>query len=185
MPIGNFMPVSPIRIAAGPESARAADALRQVVERRDEWPFPWVIPPPKSIRRNPAGYIVTPAVGTTATILSFTVPQGYQFELIGLVLCAVTTGMLAIGNPGDFLFTVNRNLPTSGTVPLQGSPLADLQNIPFPLGLQAGGVFPFPLPRSENFGPTDIIRANVTNVSGNAGAPNYALAMFTGWLRKA
>ena len=173
----------PLRIASGPESAIAAEKLRQVEARRDNWPFPWVYPPPHSKRRNPMGSIVTPAVAATATILQFTVPQGYQFELTGLICCVVTTGMLPIGNPGDFTFTVDRNLPTSGTTPLQGSPLADLQNIPFPLGSPQNG--PFLLPRAENFGPTDIIRVNVTNVSGNAGAPNFALAMLAGWTRKA
>ena len=179
------MPAMRLRIANGPEAARATDQLRQLVARRDEWPFPWVIPPPNSIRRNPMGYVLMPAVAASATILTFQVPQGFQFDMLGLVVCAVTTGMVGVGNPGDYIFTVNRNLPASGTVPLQGSPLADLQNIPFSLGLDAGGVYPFPLPRSENFGPTDIIRANVYNASGAAGTPNFALAMFTGWLRKA
>ncbi len=172
----------PVRVATGPETARAADKLREVGERRDAWPYPWMIPPPNSERRNPMGLIVTPAVGATGTILAFTVDQGYQFELLGLILAVVTTGWVPIGTPGDFTFSVTRNLPTSGTVPLQGSPLADLQNIPFPLG--SPQFAPFPLPRSENFGPTDVIRANVTNVSGIAGAPNFALAMLAGWLRK-
>jgi hypothetical protein len=172
-----------VRVAAGPETAKAADQLRQLVERRDQHPFPWVIPPPKSIRRNPWGQIATPALGVQSTVLSFTVPQGYQFDMIGVILAAISTGMSLIGNPGDFLFTISRNLPTSGTVPLQGSPLADFQQIPFALGQP--WFMPFLLPRSENFGPTDIIRANVLNVSGAVGAPNYAVAMFTGWLRKA
>jgi hypothetical protein len=174
--------LGPVRVASGPESAKATDKLRIECEKRDAWPFPWVYPPPNSERRNPMGNILAPAVGATATILAFTVDQGYQFELMGLILGVFTTGMLAIGNPGDFTFSVTRNLPTSGTVPLQGSPLADLQNIPFPLGNPL--FMPFPLPRSENFGPTDVIRANVTNVSGTGGAPNFALAMFCGWLRK-
>jgi hypothetical protein len=152
----------PVRVASGPESAKATDKLRLECENRDAWPFPWVYPPPNSERRNPMGFALTPAVAATAEVLAFTVDQGYQFEMLGL--------------------SITRNLPTTGTVPLQGSPLADLQNIPFPLGNPQ--FMPFPLPRSENFGPTDVIRATVLNVSGGVGAPNFALAMFCGWLRK-
>jgi hypothetical protein len=183
MPISPpWNPVQPVRVASGPESAKATDKLRLECEKRDAWPFPWVYPPPNSERRNPMGLILTPAVAATAEILAFTVDQGYQFEMLGLIVGVYTSGMLPIGNPGDFTFSITRNLPTTGTVPLQGSPLADLQNIPFPLGNP--GFMPFPLPRSEHFGPTDVIRATVLNVSGGVGAPNFALAMFTGWLRK-
>jgi len=102
--------------------------------------------------------------------------------MIGVILAAISTGMSLIGNPGD------SSLPSRGTCPqwdgaLAGFPARDFQQIPFALGQP--WFMPFLLPRSENFGPTDIIRANVLNVSGAVGAPNYAVAMFTGWLRKA
>jgi hypothetical protein len=164
--------------------AIAADKLRKLhAELRDLWPFPWVYPPPDSERRNPSGYVVMPAVGAAAQVLQFQVPSGFQFELQQLMFCSVTTGMVPIGNPGDYLWTVNRNTPNTGTAP-QGSPLADLQNVPFPFGNPVLRAL-MPLPRSENFGPTDIIRVYVTNVSGAAGAPNYAVAMLAGWQRKA
>ena len=168
------------RVASGPSDMKAADELRKVMERRDLWPYPWVYPPPDSIRRNPAGAILAPVASDI--ILTFQVPQGFQYDLQGVMFGIFTTNMLAVGNPGDFTFSVTKNQPQTGTV-LQGVAIADFLNFPFPLGspLQR----PFPLPRSENFGPTDVIRVEVTNVSGTAGAPNYALAMLAGWLRKA
>lgn len=179
------MPVSimsGVRVASGPEAAFATDKIRRQVEARDAWPFPWVYPGPDSSRRNPTGYIVTPAVGVTAAILTFTVPQGYVFDMQGLLLCAVTTGMVLIGNPGDFTFSVDRNTPVGGGA-LQGGPLADLTAVPFNLGSPSIG--PMPLSRAETFQGNDVIRAKITNVSGAAGAPNYGIAIFSGWLRVA
>ena len=170
------------RIATGPQQVKAIDALRRELERRDQWPFPWVFPPPDSLRRNPTGSVLTPAVGVQATILTFTIPQGYQFELVGLLFCAVTTGMVLIGNPGDYTFSVDRNTPLGGGA-LQGGPLADLTAVSFPFGSPAIGAMP--LPRSETLAPNDTVRVKITNVAGAAGAPNYGIAMLTGWLRKA
>lgn len=172
----------PQRVATGPEGVKAADKLREMIARRDLWPFPWVYPPPDSMRRNPSGSILTPAQGASAIVLAFQVPQGFQFELQAVMFCAVTAGMVVVGSPGDFTWTVNRNTPLTGTAP-QGSPLADFQAIPFNWGSPSQG--PVELPRSENFGPTDIIRVYCNNVSGDAGAPNFAVAQLFGWQRKA
>lgn len=177
-----------IRVATGPEDVKAAAKLSEVLTRRDNWPFPWVYPPPDSQRRNPnatnlgPGYVVMPAVGDSSVVLAYQVPSGFQFEMTDLMFCPITTGFVPIGNPGDYTFTVNRNTPSTGTAP-QGSPLADLQNVPFPMGSPIQG--PVKLARSENFGPTDIIRVYVNNVSGLAGAPQYAVAQLFGWQRKA
>lgn len=171
------------RISQGPESVKAADALRRDQERRDLWPYAWVYPPPASERRNPEGYIVTPAVSATPVLVfQYKVPSGFQFELQSVMFCAVTTGYVPIGNPGDFLFTINKNTPSAGTAP-QGSPLADLQLVPFPFGSPIQG--PVELARSENFQPTDIVSLFVTNISGAVGSPNFIVGMFAGWQRKA
>jgi hypothetical protein len=179
-----FMGQGSSRYAGAPESTKAADAIRQIVERRDLWPYPDVYPPPNSERRNPTGYIVMPAIAPTTPVLVFQykVPSGFQFDLQAVMFCAVTTGMKPIGNPGDVLYTINRNVPTTGSAP-QGSPLADLQLIPFPFGNPIMG--PVELPRSENFQPTDIVSLYITNVGAAAGAPNYVVGLFAGWQRKA
>jgi len=172
-----------VRYAQGPESVKAADNLRQIVERRDAWPYPHVYPPPESERRNPGGYIAMPAVSATPVLVfQYKVPSGLQFDLQAVMFCAVTTGMVPIGNPGDVLYTINRNTPATGTAP-QGYPLADFQLVPFAFGSPVNG--PVLLPRSENFQPTDIVSLYVTNVAAGPGAPNFVVGMFAGWQRKA
>jgi hypothetical protein len=171
------------RYANGPESVKAADANRRIQESRDLWPFPWVYPPPASERRNPPGFLVMPAQSATPVLVfQYKVPSGFQFEMTDIMFAAVTTGMVLIGNPGDVLFTVNRNTPASGFAP-QGSPLADLQLVPFNFGSPQNG--PIQLRHSENFQPTDIVSLYVTNVGATAGAPNFIVGMFAGWQRKA
>jgi hypothetical protein len=177
-----YMGQSSTRVAEGPEDTKAVDKIRQVIERRDNWPYPWSYPPPNSQRRNPSGFVVMPAQGTSAIALAFQVPQGFQFDLVKIMFAAVTTGMVLVGNPGDYAFTVNRNTPSTGSAP-QGSPLADFQNVPFNFGSPAHG--PIDLARAENFGPTDIIRVYINNVTGTAGAPNFGVALLEGWQRKA
>lgn len=178
------MAASPLRIASGPAAAKAADAIRRAQEARDLWPFPYVYPPPQSERRNPCASIVMPAQGAGPTlVLQFKVPSGMQFELTDVMFASITTGMIqAPINPGDVLYTINRNTPATGTAP-QGSPLADFQLIPFNWGSPTQG--PVQLRRSENFQPTDILSLYVTNVAAPAGAPNFVCGMFAGWQRKA
>jgi hypothetical protein len=173
--------------ASGPQAVKAADEARRIQEARDLWPFPWVYPPPASERRNPTGYIVMPAetlvsANTPTLVLQYKVPSGFQFELTDIMFAAVTTNMQLLGNPGDVLYTVNRNTPASGFAP-QGSPLADFQLVPFPFGSPTHG--PIQLRHSENFQPTDIISVYATNVGATAGPPNYIVAMLAGWQRKA
>lgn len=176
-----------VRYASGPEAAKAADAARRAQEARDLWPFPWAYPPPASERRNPTGQILMPAqtlvsANTPTLVLRYPVPSGFQFELTDIMFAAVTSGMVLIGNPGDVLFTVNRNTPAAGFAP-QGSPLADFQLIPFNFGSPSHG--PIQLRHSENFQPTDIVSLYVTNVGATAGSPNFIVGMFAGWQRKA
>lgn len=168
--------LKPARIAVGPDSARAADAIRKAVQdRRDAWPYPHVYPPENSIRRDPTGTVVCPAQGVQDVILTFTVPQGNYFymQALGLFFNSQTF------NFGDFLFTVDKNVPL-GVTTFQGVPLTDWQNIAFPWGSSAVG--PVPLARAELFAPSDVIRAKVTNVNLNGGAPNWFGAIFAGYL---
>jgi hypothetical protein len=106
-----------------------------------------------------------------------------QFELTDVMFASITTGMIqAAINPGDVLYTINKNTPATGFAP-QGSPLADFQLIPFNWGSPSQG--PVQLRRSENFQPTDIISLYVSNIAATAGAPNFVVGMFAGWQRKA
>jgi hypothetical protein len=163
------------RIATGPDAMAEAEALRRVQDRRDDWPYPHVYPPQKSMRRDPNGYTLCPAAGVQAQILAFEIPQGAFFYLTHLGLY-FTGGTYSFG---DFFFTVDLNVPL-GAMIFQGVPLTDWQSIPFPLGNPEVG--PTRLPRAEKFAPSDVLRAKVTNVNLAGGPPLTFGAWFGGWL---
>lgn len=162
-------------IAYGPDAVRAAATIKAELDRRNAWPFPHIYAPVNSIRRDPCGTVVCPAQDAQVTILTFAIPQGFYFYMsqLGLFFNSSTF------NPGDFLFTVDKNVPLGGGA-LQGVPLTDWQNIPFPWGGFQNG--PWNLSRNELFAPSDVIRAKVTNVNLNEGAPNFFGAVFGGYL---
>jgi hypothetical protein len=162
------------RIASGPDLIRAGDAIRRAEKNRDAWPFPHVYPPVNSKRRNPSGYVLSPAMNAQALILAWQVPSGFNFYMDRLGLYTNITTF----NPGDFLFTVDKNTPLGA--PGLGAVLTDLYNFPFPMGGFENG--PVRLSRTELFEPLDFIRAKVTNVAAGSGAPNYFAAYFGGWL---
>jgi len=169
---------APQRIASGPDTIRAADAVRRAEKNRDAWPFPHVYPPVNSIRRDPCGSILAPAVGVAnqAVILAFQIPSGYWFYLkwLGLYYTGETFTF------GSFLFTVDKNVPLD-LVGI-GNVLTDFGNIPFPFNTSASGIGPVELPRTELLAPSDLLQAKVTNVSVTPGAPNAFGAYFGGWL---
>ena len=163
------------RIAIGPESVRAGQAIQRAIEgRRNAWPFPHVYPPETSERRDPTGWTSVPAANVQAQILQFSVPSGYYFYLqqLGLFFEGATF------NFGDFLFTVDLNTPL-GAPAYQSVPLNDWQSIGFPFGSINHG--PLTLPRAELFSPEDIIRAKVTNVNLGGGGGSFG-AWFGGWI---
>jgi hypothetical protein len=163
----------------GPNTMRGGEAIRREQESRDLWPYPWIMAPKNSECRLPPAFIDSPALGTPTVILTFSVPSGYVFEMTDLLLGAFTTGQIAAGNPGDFILSVDRNTPIGGGV-LQGSPIADWNNIPFNQGSIEHG--PLHLPRSRTFAPETVLRAKVTNNSLGVGPPFQFCAQFGGWL---
>ena len=163
------------RIAIGPESIRAANAIRKAIEtRRDAWPYPHIYSPETSVWRDPMGWIATPQQTVQSLILQFNVPSGFYFYMaqLGLFYSGSTF------NFGDFLFTVDQNTPL-GASPITQLPLDDWQAIPFPLG--STGYGPLELPRAELFSPEDQIRAKVLNNNLGGGAGTFG-AWFGGWL---
>ena len=164
------------RIAAGPDLAKAGDAIRRAEQARGAWPFPHVYPPINSRRRNPTGYVISPALGAQALILQWTVPDGFCFYMdrLGLYTSLALTAFAL----GDFAFTVDKNTPLGA--PMLGAVLTDLYNVPYPLGGFLNG--PIKLSRAELFEPLDVIAAKVTNNSAPVGAPTTFAAYFGGWL---
>lgn len=126
---------------------------------------------------------LTPATPTPVLVFQYKVPSGLQFEMTDVMFAAITTGMIqAPVNPGDVLYTINRNTPAGATAP-QGSPLADFQNVPFSFGSPTQG--PIQLRRAENFQANDVVSLYVVNIAAAPGAPNFIVGMFEGWQRKA
>lgn len=174
------------RIATGPQSMQAAEAVRREIERRDTWPYVHVYPPPNSIRRTPKATVVCPAAGAANQVEMinpetngslFVVPSGNLFFMTHLGLYVGEQN--ANWNPGDFYFTVDKNVPV-GVIEYQGVPLTDWANIPLTMGSLTQG--PVKLGRAELFAPTDVIRAKVVNVNLGPGAPNWFACQIFGYL---
>src|ERR1019366_3412566 len=93
------------RIANGPDLIRAGEAVRRAEKNRDAWPFVHVYPPVNSQRRNPTGFIQSPAIAAQAVVLAFSVPSGFWFYLQQL-------GLYYSGAPANGTDCANRP-PTS------------------------------------------------------------------------
>lgn len=162
----------------GPEAALALHKVQQTEDQHQAWPYRWAFAPPNSKGRTPSGSVVVPVIGATAEILSFTIPTNFNFILYELI---VVNGPGFSVVPGDILYTVDVDTPTTGTPPLTASPLTDLYQVPFNRGTyQPWG--PFKLPKAETITSGQTLRAKGKNVSAGAGAPNQLVAMFLGWL---
>jgi hypothetical protein len=166
------------RLLSGPEAAVAAQQIAREAENRQQWPYEWRYPPLKSIRREPAGSIVAPAVATVTQILAFTVPQGFSYVWEGLLL--TYDGGAFVPGSGDIVWSVDVDTPI-GITSLANAPLADLQRILFPRGSFGGG--PWKLAKAETLKAGQTLRAKVTTTGTiTPGAPNYFSALFGGWL---
>jgi hypothetical protein len=167
------------RILSGPEAVMSADILQREEESRQLWPFPWVYPPKNAKRRTPTGSVAVPAIGSAAQILAFTVPTNFSFVWRAVI---ITSGPGFSPVPGDITYTLDVDTPVTGSAPLTSSPMADFQAMTIGLG----SINPWAvceLPRAEVIASGQILRAKGTNVaSGSAGAPNFLVAMFLGWL---
>lgn len=166
------MPANAVRMFSGVDSVRAADAYRLAVqERRDQWPYVHVYPPPNAIDVVAIGTIVAQAQAAAAIeVLAYTVNSGKRFYLQAVVLgCNVTIA------PGDALFTVDRNSPI-GIANSQFMPEHGLVNVPIALGSFQFGAWK--LERAREFAPLDVVRVKGVNVNLNAGSDFYVCGLF-------
>lgn len=166
-----------LRMVNGVDSVYAADKLRKLNDRHEQWPYPWCYPPPNAKDAMPSGSIPAPAANTQALILQYTVPQGMRFYLVGLIQQIATSGF--VEGSGSVIWTVDKDTPI-GAPAVQSSPVAWLNNLPFTLGSFNNG--PFKLGNPEIFEAGDTIRSKViTDGSITPGAPNIFTTMFWGW----
>lgn len=166
------------RLVSGVSQIRAAEALRQEVEKRNDWPFDWVYPPPNSDRVTAIGNALSPlaGVGNQMSVLSYTVPSGFQFCLAAVVL-AYQGGAYSLG---DMNWTIDKNTPLD--VPaLQSSVVQGFALVNTPLGSIVPVYSEFPLIRNELFEPEDVIQAKVW-VSANIAQNGFFTAILKGWI---
>lgn len=164
-----------VRMYSGVESVKAADAYRLAVqERRDQWPYVHVYPPPNALDVNVIGSVVTQAQGAAAVaVVTYQVNAGKRFYLQAILLGANVTIV-----PGQALFTVDRNSPI-GIANSQYMPEHGLVNVPVPLGDSRIG--PWKLQRAREFAALDIVRVKATNVALSVGAPNWYVCGLFGY----
>ncbi len=164
---------------SGVHSVRAAEAYRLALqERRDQWPYVHIFPPPNSQDVIAIGAVATQAQAAAAVaVVTYQVNAGKRFYLTA-VLLSVQLDIGATYVPGFGLWTVDRN-SLVGIADTQFMPEHGLVNIPVPLGTNT--IAPFPLQRAREFGPLDIVRIKATNVGLSAGSPTFWIGGLFGY----
>jgi hypothetical protein len=177
-------PAQPSRIVTGEEAVRAAQSLMQVRSNQQAWPYPWIFPQQSAVRVHVEGVLAAPVAATQTQLISYQVPNGYQMAFEGVVLLYNGAGYV-IGST-DITWVLDINTPLGGGV-VQGYPVQGFSASNIPKGGIGGvgsGVFaPYPLLQPEILGPLDTLRAKVTTtVTIPAGAPNFFISIFEGWI---
>lgn len=168
----------------GADQALSAEQLRAREEKRSNWPYEHIFPPPSSdtVNQISSGVLaVVPPIGSTVVTLAYRVPSGSRFFLMGIIqnVYGASGGPLAM-SPGDITWTVDKNRPV-GIGDTQGMGIQGLINVPIPLGSFPFGVI-WRFSRAYEFEPLDLIQSKATNVaSGNVGAPNTFVSAFIGY----
>ncbi len=162
-----------VQMFSGAASVHGAKAyLDALQERRDQWPYVHIFPPPNSQDVNVIGSAATvlPATGYIE-VVRYQVNSGKRFFLTGVVL-----GSNVSFAPGDALFTVDRN-SAIGMPDTQFQPEHGLVNVPLQLGSFTFGEWK--LRRAREFAANDVVRVKALNVALNVGVGNfYACGLF-------
>lgn len=170
---------SPVPLVEG------AEALRGFEYGGRAWPYKWELPPYDSQNVNVSKAVVAPANGTLTELLSYTVPDGYQFRLRYILL--TYTGTAFVDGTSQVTWNVDVDIPVppggSVTIPIipSGYRIPDFASINWHLGSLENG--PWPVPGRMVFMPQKVLRVKATTVAPfPAGATVRFLSMFVGWL---
>ncbi len=163
----------------GPDSVFAANKMRSTKSRMEQWPYPWTYPPPNAKNAMPSGSIPAPLANEQAAVLTYKVPTGMRFYLVGIIQQFAGVGFVA-GSPSA-VWTLDKDSPvTSGITPIQSSPIAFFTRLPFTLGSFDSG--PFLLGMPEIFEANTVIRSKVvTDGSITPGGSNWFTTLLMGW----
>jgi len=169
----------------------AQRALNKQNQRKNDWPYTHVYPPPQAVRVEPEGILAAPAINTQTVVLQYQVPDGFQFAFTDLIQVFTGTGFVLGSTDIVWVLDINTPLGTVAGTTGQGYSVQALSpsNIPkggmaFSASAGPQSVYdPWPLPMPEILGPLDILRSKVTTTFAIApGAPNYFITIFCGWM---
>jgi len=165
-----------VQLYSGVDSVRAADALMKgIQDRRDQWPYPHVYPPPDSKDVFVIGTATVDVAATVTVVVTYQVSSGKRFYLKALIFGYVGGSF----SPGDALFTIDRNKSATGSNS-QYNPEHGLVNVPVLLGnLQTST--PWPVQRAREFEPLDVVRGKAVNVNLSSGVGNTFVMGLFGW----
>jgi hypothetical protein len=145
------------------------------------WPYTWIYPPEEAIRVFQDNSIVAPANGAQTQVLSYTVPNGFQFVMSHVLQVFSQSAPNFVPGSGQVTWVLDVNQPI-GTTVVQGYSVNGYSSKVIPLGSLTSGS-PWPLVRPEQFRPQDTIRSKVTTVSPiPVGGLNFFTSAFIGWL---
>ena len=165
----------------GPQSVIAAHKISDERAKRSAWPYPWVYPPPGSVRvaagLDSSGTLAVPVAATPTQGLLYTVDEGFQFALTHLVVEYLASGARGAWSPGDTLWSLTVNRPV-GTVDFQGYVQQGFSGVDIPLGTLQ---IPWPLEMPDIYDSNDAIRIVLTNVNLSSGDPNFFKCIILGW----
>jgi len=174
------------RVVTGPEAVKQMFAQHELQGRRDEWPYPWLMPSRAAEPVFRVGSVLAPAFGAETEVLLYSVPAGLQFALTGLLQIYVGAGF--VPGSGTILWTTDLDSPV-GVPALMGNPLPGLFQIPIPLGglmgpgiSVAGFAAPWRFDKPFILKPQTDLRSKVTTVSTvSTGDPNFCVSIFEGF----
>lgn len=158
-------------IVPGSSLVTAAQALGRQNRREGTYPYQWLFPGPNSRHVRASGSVLMPdALGSSATVLDYKVPQSMRFALRGIVLASGAPDW--VPGSGDLLFKVM----VSGVSPRS---VDFLNNVDTPLGSTQS---PFPILgrlEFESLSTISVLVYPIANVSVGADG-GYQTAMLVG-----
>lgn len=149
------------QLVSGPDAAAVLNELKYALQdRRDNWPYVHIYPPPQSDDVHFIATVPIPPVPPGAfqtTVLTYQVQRGRRFYLKGILFQADVAFAVSAGT-----WTILRNRTGTQFKPEQG-----LFNVPVLLGSTA--FEPWPLQRTREFEPLDIVSIQFNNATLGSG----------------
>jgi hypothetical protein len=188
-PSGLAVPLGP-RILSGPDTVKAAQKLARKETNKELFPYDWVYPSKNAIRVTGSDKgiqsIPAPAPATPTIVVQYTVPTGFRFILTGILRWTNAAGF--IQGSGNALWTMDINEGSYIAQGLAGAFNAGISSSSITMGSPDVGAWNIGFPQSMPgvFKSLEVLRDLITTTADiTAGAPNYFIGGFFGWLEPA